>query len=714
MSNSNLPLYITVALSSASLLLTNSSFAEDKRIEEVEIIGKNNHQGLGLSTPSSTASRLGLSVKDTPASISIIDKEDIALRGDYSAIEATTRATGFSVSASPGNGGTGSMVRGFGGHGSVMTMYDSQRLFVAAGTISFPQDTWTIDRIEVLRGPGSVTHGIGAIGATINYIPKKPEFKEIENEVSISLGTNDLRRYAFGSGGQIDERSAYRFDIVDHQNKTDIKGNKLERVALSNSYLVKAHDDVDLLFSLDYAKTDETGTYYGTPLVNGKVKSSMRKNNYNASNAYVKYEDIAPRIQVNWRMSDAVQWRSKLNYLDTDRQWSNIEGFTYDPATDQVNLSGELYIRHAIQQLGTQHDFLIDLDFSDTISNRLDVGFEVNRVTLQYDDSWADSALPSGTTLPSGVDARHPEPYAWKATKLRDYETTSMQYAAFLDNVIDFNHTVQIVTGIRRDKLDFDRTTKANTNRSQSKYSGAIYTTSWRAGLVYKPIESISLYTQYSKAVDAHGSLITQSPTNLKQEPMEGKQVEVGIKQQLLNDTLQYTFAVFSITKKNIPSKDPLDTTRDMQIGEQRSRGAEFSAFWVPVSVLRFDFNTAYTRAEYREFRDANNNYKGKRPSGIPKYTANLWATWNMTDPVALTLGARSVGSRYYTNENTAKLPSYVVYDASFTWNVNKQLRLGVRGKNLSNEKNYILSGNQRSWRLADGRGGEVNLHYAF
>ncbi|MBM3225509.1 MAG: hypothetical protein FJZ47_17150 [Candidatus Tectomicrobia bacterium] len=53
-------------------------------------------------------------------------------------------------------------------------LYDGTRLYVGAGTMTFPVDTWLLDRVDVLRGPASVIHGVGAIGSAMNYVPRQP------------------------------------------------------------------------------------------------------------------------------------------------------------------------------------------------------------------------------------------------------------------------------------------------------------------------------------------------------------------------------------------------------------------------------------------------------------------------------------------------------------------------------------------------------------
>ena len=147
-------------------------------VEEIVITGQGGVGEIRLGTENGAGSRLGLSGLDLPASVDIISRDEIATKGDYGALEAVTRTTGVSASASPGNGGTSISSRGFNGHGSTVYTYDGTRLYIVAGTVTFPAGTWTLGRVEVLRGAGSVINGVGALGTTINYVPKKPSFDE--------------------------------------------------------------------------------------------------------------------------------------------------------------------------------------------------------------------------------------------------------------------------------------------------------------------------------------------------------------------------------------------------------------------------------------------------------------------------------------------------------------------------------------------------------
>ena len=136
--------------------------------EETEIIvkGQGGVGSIRVGVRNDAGSRLGLSALDTPASVGIITREEIATKGDYGALDTVTRAVGVSASASPGNGGTSISSRGFNGHNSTVYTYDGTRMYITAGTVTFPADTWTLERVEVHRGAGSGITGVGALGRT--------------------------------------------------------------------------------------------------------------------------------------------------------------------------------------------------------------------------------------------------------------------------------------------------------------------------------------------------------------------------------------------------------------------------------------------------------------------------------------------------------------------------------------------------------------------
>ncbi|MEH2083925.1 MAG: TonB-dependent receptor [Nostoc sp.] len=96
-----------------------------------------------------------------------------------------------------------------------------------------------------------------------------------------------------------------------------------------------------------------------------------------------------------------------------------------------------------------------------------------------------------------------------------------------------------------------------------------------RVGIVYQPIEPISLYFSYSKSFNP--VIFGTSRTGARFKPEKGEQLEVGLKADLIPDKLSTTLSFYDLTKQNVLVTDPEDSRFSIQTGEQKSRGVEFS-----------------------------------------------------------------------------------------------------------------------------------------
>lgn len=691
----------------------SSAFAEDNlstaaSMEIVEVVG-NKELGLNLNAVNSASNRLGLSAMDFPGSVEFISKEDISIRGDYTSLSAITRATGFSASASPGNGGTATSVRGFNGHSSVAYTYDGVRLYVGAGTVTFPADTWTVERVDILRGAGSVINGIGAIGATVNYVTKQPKFEDISSEVEVAVGSEDMVRIAFGSGGQLTDTTAYRVDLVNHESDGYVDNGDERRSAIAASLLHKPMDNLDIQFSIDYAETDQSA-YWGTPLVNNKIISSTRDENYNIDDGLVEYEDLWPRVSIEWQIADGVRFRNDTFYMKADRHWRNVESYDYSSATGEVDRSFFLEILHEQRQWGSRSDVLFDLDTAG-LHSHLNVGAEFNMIDFTHRNnrpySGSDSVnlfTPNGGHWADGVES----------VTSKDFESETFQYAVFADYMLEFNDQLSLIAGVRYDDIDFEREDFERSNavghfeaaeKSDADFSG----TSWRIGAVYQPTTSFSLYAQYSEALDSIQSILSATKTDL--DLGEGTQIEIGLKHSLWDGKAQYTIALFDIEKDNLLSDNPGGIQE--QIGQQSSRGIEIDLALQLHETLSLDANLALVDAEYDEFVSGD-DYSGNRPRNIPRKTSNLWLNWTPVSHVLVDAGVRYVGERYSNNSNTAELPSYTTFDMGIRWQLDNALSISLRGKNLTDEEDFVLAPYGNQWVLGQGRNYQLGVNYQF
>jgi iron complex outermembrane recepter protein len=701
---------ITAAVLAATGISTTLHAAENE-IEEILVVGQGGVGSIRLNARNAAGSRLGLSGFDQPASVDIISRDEIATKGDYAALDAVTRTTGISASASPGNGGTSISSRGFNGHGSTIYTYDGTRLYIVAGTVTFPADTWTLDKVEVLRGAGSVINGVGALGTTINYVPKSPSFGDSEFESVVAFGSFDMKRLALGGGTKISDTLAFRLDASHQEEDGFADRADEERDVLAGSLLYQPNEDLSVRFSVDYADID-TAPFWGTPLINGEASRSHRQNNYNFEDGNVIYEDLWSRMHVEWDISENVTFRSDTYLLDAEREWQNLEEYSYNSATGLIDRAFYLGIIHDEEQIGSRFDFLIESDLGD-LENRISVGAEVNDIEMSYLNNFSTGGFGVGDSVPVFGFVPGATPQATIPTIL-DYQTDTKQFALFIDDVIQLNEQFSVVLGGRYDDIDFSRLDLAIGGNPASRFSADFSEFTWRAGLVYQPMTNMSVYAQASTAADPVTSPISISAGNADFDLATGRQYEIGLKQQFMQGRGEYTLAYFDIEKEDLLTRLPGSIVTE-QIGQQSSNGLEFTLRFNPTESLSVDFNAANINAEFDEFYSGGVSLAGNTPRNVPERTVNLWLNWSPMNNVQIGGGFRHVDSRFVNDGNTEKLPEYTVFDASVNWKVSENMTITARAKNLTDEEDYVIApyvSNQ--WIFGDPRAYEVSLRYSF
>jgi TonB-dependent Receptor Plug Domain/Carboxypeptidase regulatory-like domain len=183
-------------------------------VESVTVAGVGAPAALDLTAQA--ASRVGLTASETPAMIEVITFAEAQERGLRTSIETLSSVAGVSSAFLPSAQGI-TQIRGFTG-GAVSMLFDGTRVTTST-IVTRNYDSWSFERIEVLKGPASVLFGEGALAGAVNYVPKRPDFGSRQGEVLVSYGSLETSRMAAGASGPIGNgRAAYRADVV--WNKT--------------------------------------------------------------------------------------------------------------------------------------------------------------------------------------------------------------------------------------------------------------------------------------------------------------------------------------------------------------------------------------------------------------------------------------------------------------------------------------------------------------
>ncbi|MEH1929448.1 TonB-dependent siderophore receptor [Nostoc sp.] len=289
-----------------------------------------------------------------------------------------------------------------------------------------------------------------------------------------------------------------------------------------------------------------------------------------------------------------------------------------------------------------------------------------------------------GATLPTSFN-----------TNVND-ENKQNTVGVYLQDQVTLLPNLKLLVGGRLDFINYKfREIDYNNNRqltSQNEFYDDAF--SPRVGLVYQPIQPISLYASYSESFVPNNTL---SANLVALKPARGTQYEAGIKTELLDGKLSATLAVYEITKTNVATTDPNNTDYSIAAGEVKSRGIEFdiSGRILPGwnVIASFAHNDTYVSVS----EDNNELPVGDRLVGAPRNSASLWTSYEFQSGSFKGLGFGGglffVGDREaLLPNNGVVLPSYVRTDASIFYR-NENWRVGLNFKNLFDTNYYDSHG---------------------
>ena len=701
----------------------------DANREDILVVGRS----VSLETKTATGSRLGLSLLETPASIAVLDGDDIRARGDMSVVDAVTRAPGITSVASPGNGGTALAARGFSGQGSVLQLVDGIRLFPAAGTITFPTDPWTIDRIEVLNGPASVLYGQGSLGGAVNVISKRPSGDRTRIDAELGYGSQNSAHVAAGIGGPIDPVFSYRVDASYRRSDGYVDRGGSHSLALSGALRFAPSERFSLTLRDDYGDVHPS-KYFGTPLIDGKLDTAIRERNYNVSDAEMWSKDNRLSLTLDWSPSDTVTVSNVGYTMTSKRRWRNLENYCWIDASGNCpsgynstsGTPGTIYrtdntgIVHDQRQWGDQGTITLATPIGGRVANDLVVGFDVNLVKLTYSHDFG-----------SDLQEDFVDPYRFDPGSFYDtqgvaprYRTRTVEWSLFAEDRLKIGEKLSVVGGVRAEsdtvsRYTFVYTGDAITGEVPALNGGAnasrkLDNTTWRVGTVYQPTPNTSLYAQYVTGVDPLGTLTTYSTAASQYyfTNATGEQIEGGIKGSFLDGRVSATLSAYRIVKHNLVAQRT-PTSPVEQIGQRSSKGIEATVRVALPAGFLIDGNGTVLKARYDDFVSGANTYTGNVPTDVPQTAANLWLNWT-GQKIGARAGLRYVGARYSDDANLFRVPAYAVVDASISYALRPELALDVHVYNLFDKDYALTTYNDQQWILGRPRSIDVSLRARF
>lgn len=644
--------------------------------DEIIVVGQA-QRDLSFDAIAPTASRLDVPLFDLPASVDRIDQDEIIARGRASVVDALNGTTGLVGQNRAGAAGVYSW-RGF-TENAVATLFDGVR--VQNSTVTTRNyDAFTLEAIEVSRGPMSSLFGEGALAGAVNYVRKQP-FQDdgASFEVLAEAGSHDSLRVGAGVNAPVSDALAVRLDAVHSVQGTQVRGDETTTTQLRAGARLDWSPRLSSTLQIDWFDQNREDAYWGTPLIDGRIPFELREVNYNNATNNL-YEDQVLWITLNteWAVSDRLTLSHVLYSYDAQRDWRNIGRFLWNSGTQTVG-------RTFWEDLGYDHQLL-----GTRLFGRLEG--ERYQLLLGVDASQTDFSSPRQYSAPFGlqqqVDRFNPATvdfFAFGRPRVQARETDVEQIGVFAEGRLDLTQWFAVQGAVRVDQVDadfvrFDASPVA-------RYSASYEPVSWNLGAVWSVTPALNAYVQYGRSSTPVDSLLViGSSGDAAFDLTTGEGLEAGLKARWMEGRLQASFAFFELSQQDIPSTDPNNPARAIQIGEIESRGFEGALILNAVDTVTIEANLALVEADYARFVEFGSVRTGNTPPNVPEVVANVFADWRFAPDWSAGVSVRAVDGLFANTSNTVRFPGYTLIDADLRWRLAPGVDLSVIGRNLGDE----------------------------
>lgn len=679
---------IALCMATSSFAHTASAAERTPTVEEIIV------QGRRLEAQTEVAGRLGLSIRETPAIVDVVTQEDFQLQGVRNTIEAMNSAPGVASGNLPGSIGSVAM-RGF--HRAVNYLYDGVRM--ANSDVGLRNlDAWAFERIEVIKGPASVTSGEGALAGAINFVPRRPNLDGVSGEVLATYGSFNTGRVAGDINVPLGQAVAVRGDVSWSRSSGWIDDTDSHTLAASGSGLFQPSDRFKATLSVDYFEDDFGTAYYGTPVVAPAVArkpssavsgsaglvldKAMRNINFDVTDGDDSSKATWLRARAEYELTDTLKIVSDSSYYDGSRLYMDADEYSFNRTTNLID-RGATLITHD-HQFWSQR---VHLAFDGRIGglrNRFTAGTEVG-----HTDFFTKRRFGAATSVNPLNPVRGIFPLDTPANfgTRQDVTADIDQLAFFAENAINITNEWLMVAGLRYDDLKLDRRVVNATTSAVQTYGQQYHPISWRVGTVYSVTPGTQVFAQYNRAVTPIGGLLFLSAANATFKLTTGESYEGGIKSSFANDSLQLTASAFHIRQDDILTRDPSNPALVLQGGSLASKGVELALNWIPTEEFNIALSGTLLNSEFKTLIEAGGaNRAGNRPQNVPEQLADLVVTYSPKAlPITLTGDVRYNGSFFTENANVIKVNSFVTLGAAISWNATFGT-FTLRGRNLTNE----------------------------
>lgn len=699
---------LALALSAPPLAWAAGEAADDPQttdLDTVKVIGVDYGY---VQKRTTTATKTDTDLQDVPQAITVITQDLIQDLGIQSMADAVRYVPGIGITQGEGN--RDGLV--FRGNSSTADLFiDGMR-----DDVQYFRDTYNIDRIEAFKGPNAMIFGRGSPGGLLNRVTKVADWGTVR-EIGLQIGSWDKKRLTADINQSINDAAAFRVTGVYEDSEGFRDGFELKRGGINPTLSLRPGENTLVTLGYEYFHDERTADRgipsYAIPFNGTRYPVATDPDTFFGDpNASVSDTDVNAFTALVEHDFGSVLLRNRTRYADYDKFYQNVFPGNVNNAGTTVALSA---YNHSTQRENIFNQ--TDLIFSATtgsINHKFMAGAEFGRQETDNLRKTGRFATPPQAPCLAGSNATNcvvslanptvsmPVTYTNSGSDANNNGVTKIA-AVYVQDQIEFSPHWEALLGLRYDRFDQDFTDlRAATLPNQRNLSSSDNLLSPRVGLVYKPVENLSLYTSYGISyLPRSGEQLASLTVNTQAlDPEEFVNYEIGAKWDI-SPRLGATAAVYRLDRSNVAVVDPSDTTQMILLSgdSQRTEGVELSLSGEITDAWQIIASYAYQDAEItHDIRTSPTSITsaGTKLPQTPEQSVGVWNRYDFSPNWGVGLGVIYRDQSFASISNAVTLKGYTRYDAAVYYTVNANIDLQLNVENLF-DKEYFPSAHSDS-----------------
>ncbi|WP_411883590.1 TonB-dependent siderophore receptor [Polaromonas sp. YR568] len=592
----------------------------------------------------STATKTDTPLSETPQAVTVVTSQQMADQGAANLQDALGYAAGVRSDAYGLDSRTDSVrVRG----SNPDNYLDGLREAYGYYTSRTRADPYTLERLEVLRGPSGMLFGAGTAAGVINMVSKRPQ-AETQREVGVQYASYGRKQFQLDLTGPLTQDGEWLYRLVALKRNSDTQvafvPDDRSLVAPSLTWRPSAATSLTLQALWQKDKSGSTSQFFpweGTllPNPNGRLPTSRfigEPGDYYNSERKTLGWLFEHKFNDSWTVRQSFRISSNENdnryhygdFFTSPGSWASdpvgkrLLGRVNDSSLTRSRITA--LDNHAEGRFSTgalQHMLLFGADFARNREN-VSSGSTYSEIDA-YAPVYGNLQIPDRAALP---------------------RTTQRQTGLYLQDQIKLDHWI-VTAGLRHDKA------VAGAEGRPDEESTA---TTKRLGLLYAFPSGWSPYVSYSESFTPQAAIKGQLF-----KPLRGEQWELGLKYEPADRALAFSAALYDLREKN-QIASPLPDVYS-QVGATRTKGVELEVKGPLTPNLELVAHYNYTELD-------------KQLEGLPKHQASAWAKYRFSiagvNGFSAGAGVRWMGAfnDQQGGGNGPQIPSAALLDLMFAY----------------------------------------------